>query len=220
MQKIYEEYHIDSLDDLMAVVGYGKVSPKHVVHHFLPEEETKKGRTACPDEKKGCGDGADRRVADGDRGYHGPVRKVLRSDPRGRDHRLYLARHGGLPFIRPIARMSRIWIPERLVDVQWDIREKREYPVQMRIVCNDKKGLLADISSAISSLDVNITHAEINISQDGQAHCEFSVNVIDLNQFNKIIAVDQESAGGHLRGETLASHETEAAGEVFRDDSN
>ncbi len=45
MQKILKEYHIDSLDDLMAFVGYGRVSPKHVVHHFLPEEEVKKRRT-------------------------------------------------------------------------------------------------------------------------------------------------------------------------------
>jgi GTP pyrophosphokinase len=85
--------------------------------------------------------------------------------------------------------------PERLVDVHWDIREKREYPVQMKIVCHDKKGALADISAAISSLDVNITHAEINAPQDGQAHCEFSVNVTDLNQFNKIVSVIRKLRG-------------------------
>jgi GTP pyrophosphokinase len=78
--------------------------------------------------------------------------------------------------------------PERLVDVQWDIREKRDYPVHMRILCSDKKGLLADISSAISSLDVNITHAEIHTGQDGRVTCDFAVNVADLNQFNKVVA--------------------------------
>ena len=39
MDVVLAECHVDSLDDLMAVVGYGKVSPKHVVHHFLPEED-------------------------------------------------------------------------------------------------------------------------------------------------------------------------------------
>ena len=36
MDVVLAECHVDSLEDLMAVVGYGKVSPKHVVHHFLP----------------------------------------------------------------------------------------------------------------------------------------------------------------------------------------
>ena len=35
-------------------------------------------------------------------------------------------------------------------------------------------------------------------------HCEFSVNVTDLNQFNKIVSVHQKVTGGHLRGEALA----------------
>ena len=78
--------------------------------------------------------------------------------------------------------------PERLVDVQWDVREKHEYPVQMRIVCNDKKGILADVSAAISGMDVNITHAEINTGPDGQATCDFAVNVYDLDHFNRVVA--------------------------------
>jgi GTP pyrophosphokinase len=78
--------------------------------------------------------------------------------------------------------------PERLVDVQWDIREKRDYQVPMRIICNDKKGILADISSAISAMDVNITHAEINTARDGQATCDFVIDVNDLEHFNRVAA--------------------------------
>ena len=85
--------------------------------------------------------------------------------------------------------------PERLVDVQWDVREKRDYLVQMRVVCNDKKGILADISSAISTLDVNITHAEINTSQDGKATCDFCVNVSDLDEFNRVVAAVKKVRG-------------------------
>ena len=59
----------------------------------------------------------------------------------------------------------------------------------MRIICYDKKGALADISAAITSLDVNITHAAINTAQNGQAQCEFGINVADLNQFNRIVTV-------------------------------
>ena len=58
----------------------------------------------------------------------------------------------------------------------------------MRIVGNDKKGILADISAAISGMDVNITHAEINTGPDGLATCDFGVHVHDLEQFNQVLA--------------------------------
>lgn len=194
MQKILKEYHIDSLDDLMAFVGYGRVSPKHVVHHFLPEEEVKKGEPPDRTRKKGAEaepigvslTGIDDIM----------VRFGKCCDPIPGDEILgYISRGRGITVHTANCKHVQDMDPERLVDVHWDIREKREYPVQMKIVCHDKKGALADISAAISSLDVNITHAEINAPQDGKAHCEFGVNVIDLNQFNKIIAVIRKLRG-------------------------
>jgi GTP pyrophosphokinase len=194
MQKILKEDHIDSLDDLMAFVGYGRVSPKHVVHHFLPEEEVKKGEPPDRTRKKGAEaepigvslTGIDDIM----------VRFGKCCDPIPGDEIIgYISRGRGITVHTANCTHVQDMDPERLVDVHWDIHEKREYPVQMRIVCHDKKGALADISAAISSLDVNITHAEINTAQDGQAHCEFGVNVIDLNQFNKIIAVIRKLRG-------------------------
>jgi len=194
MQKILKEEHIDSLDDLMAFVGYGRVSPKHVVHHFLPEEEVKKGEPPDRTRKKGAEaepigvslTGIDDIM----------VRFGKCCDPIPGDEIIgYISRGRGITVHTANCTHVPDMDPERLVDVHWDIREKREYPVQMRIICHDKKGALADISAAISSLDVNITHAEINVPQDGQAHCEFGLNVIDLNQFNKLIAAIKKLRG-------------------------
>ena len=194
MQKILKEDHIDSLDDLMAFVGYGRVSPKHVVHHFLPEEEVNKGEPPDRTRKKGAEaepigvslTGIDDIM----------VRFGKCCDPIPGDEIIgYISRGRGITVHTANCTHVQDMDPERLVDVHWDIREKREYPVQMKIVCHDKKGALADISAAISSLDVNITHAEINVPQDGQAHCEFGVNVIDLNQFNKLIEAIKKLRG-------------------------
>jgi guanosine-3',5'-bis(diphosphate) 3'-pyrophosphohydrolase len=194
MQEVLKEYHIDSLEELTVFVGYGRVSPKQVVHHFLPEEEAKKDESL---------DRARRKGAEAD-----PVGVSLTGiddilvrfgkccDPIPGDEIVgYISRGRGIMVHTTHCTHVRDMDPERMVDVKWDIREKKEYPVQMKIVCHDKKGALADISAAISSLDVNITHAEINTAQDGQAHCEFSINVIDLIQFNKIIAVIRKLPG-------------------------
>ncbi|MFH1078920.1 MAG: ACT domain-containing protein [Pseudomonadota bacterium] len=77
---------------------------------------------------------------------------------------------------------------ERLIDVHWSIKEKQNYPVGMRVVCRDKKGLLAELSAVISVLDINISHAEIDTRQhDMQAICDFRLDVMDLKQFNEIV---------------------------------
>jgi GTP pyrophosphokinase len=168
-------------------VGYGRVSPKHVVHLFLPEEERPKETAVSRSRKKGTAaapigvslTGIDDLL----------VRFAKCCDPIPGDEIIgFISRGRGITVHTAICVHVRDMDPERLVDVQWDIREKRDYPVHMRILCSDKKGLLADISSAISSLDVNITHAEINTAQDGRATCDFAVNVADLNQFKKVVA--------------------------------
>ncbi|MBN2438588.1 MAG: bifunctional (p)ppGpp synthetase/guanosine-3',5'-bis(diphosphate) 3'-pyrophosphohydrolase [Deltaproteobacteria bacterium] len=194
MQKLLKEYHVESIDDLMAVVGYGRVSPKHIVHLFLPEDEVKKGEPPDRMKKKGV---ETEPVGVSLTGIDDiMVRFGKCCDPIPGDEIIgYISRGRGITVHTANCMHVQDMDSERLVDVHWDIHEKKEYPVHMRIICHDKKGALADISAAISSLDVNITHAEINALQDGQAHCEFSVNVVDLNQFNKIVAAIRKLRG-------------------------
>lgn len=55
-------------------------------------------------------------------------------------------------------------------------------------MCKDKKGLLAEISTIISSLDINISHAEVETRPaDMQAICDFILDVYDLDQFNQVL---------------------------------
>jgi GTP pyrophosphokinase len=74
------------------------------------------------------------------------------------------------------------------VDVQWNVKEKQTFPVMMRVVCRDKKGVLAEVSAAISALDVNITHAEVDTTPDLRAICTFKVQVSNLQQFNHMVS--------------------------------
>jgi guanosine-3',5'-bis(diphosphate) 3'-pyrophosphohydrolase len=194
MAELFEEYHIDSLDDLTAVVGFGRVSPKHVVHHFLPEEETVKEAALDRAKKKSA------KVEPVGVSLTGiediMVRFAKCCDPiPGDEITGYISRGRGITVHKANCVHIREMDSDRLVDVKWDIREKRDYPVQMRIIGNDKKGFLADVSAAISSVDVNISHAEINTEQAGQAVCDFVVNVNDLQQFNKVVATVKKLRG-------------------------
>jgi guanosine-3',5'-bis(diphosphate) 3'-pyrophosphohydrolase len=193
MTELYTEYQIDSLEDLMAFVGYGRISPKHIVHHFLPEEG-KKDETAEKKKKKGDRESTMGVSLTGIDDIM--VRYAKCCDPIPGDRIVgYISRGRGIVVHTIDCIHVRDMDQERIVDVQWDVREKRDYLVQMRVICNDKKGVLADISSAISTLDVNIAHAEINTSQDGRATCDFGVNVTDLEQFNRVMTAVKKVPG-------------------------
>jgi GTP pyrophosphokinase len=77
---------------------------------------------------------------------------------------------------------------DRLVDVEWNVKERHTYPVHIRVVCRDRKGVLADVSSAISAHDVNISHAEVDTNNpDMHAVCDFKIDVNDLGELNKVV---------------------------------
>jgi GTP pyrophosphokinase len=70
--------------------------------------------------------------------------------------------------------------PERLIQVSWNLKEKAIHAVRVRVICNDKKGLLAEISSALASSEVNIVRAGVITTEDKKAICNFELEVHDL----------------------------------------
>jgi guanosine-3',5'-bis(diphosphate) 3'-pyrophosphohydrolase len=188
IKKVYSEYSIGTLDDLMAIVGYGKVSPKRVVHKFLPEEAIK---TTEPTPEKGKKKPpASSSVGISLTGIEDVMVRFARCcHPIPGDEILgYISRGRGITVHTVNCLNIEEIDPERIVDVEWNIRDKQTFPVNMRVVCTDKKGLLAEISAVISSMDINISHAEIETRQaDMQAICDFKLDVHDLQQFNQVI---------------------------------
>jgi len=186
IKKIYEEYSIDSPEDLMAIVGYGRVSPKRIVQYFLPEDETKVDKTIPEKKKKRSSDSVgisltgieDVMVKFAKCCHPIPGDEIIGYISRGRGVVIHAV---GCPSIENIDH-------ERLVDVAWNIKEKHLYPVQMRVACKDEKGLLAEISAVISSMDANISQVNINTRPNMQAICYFKMDVNDLDQFNQITA--------------------------------
>jgi len=54
-------------------------------------------------------------------------------------------------------------------------------------VCADRKGVLTEVSSIISSFDINISYAQV-ATIDMIATCNFVIDVNDLQQLNKIFS--------------------------------
>ena len=76
---------------------------------------------------------------------------------------------------------------ERIVNVQWSSREENTYPVHIKVVCDDIKGILTEVSSIISSFDVNISYAQVE-TVNSIATCNFVIDISNLQQLNQILS--------------------------------
>jgi GTP pyrophosphokinase len=77
--------------------------------------------------------------------------------------------------------------PNRKVEVEWDSDKEYIYPVRIRVISDDRKGMLAEISSSISANEANITNARVDTSEERVAIGTFEVEIRDLNHLKKVI---------------------------------
>jgi guanosine-3',5'-bis(diphosphate) 3'-pyrophosphohydrolase len=82
--------------------------------------------------------------------------------------------------------------PGRLVECHWDIpagrsAASRRMVVPLRVVTNDRPGILAAITLTFADSGVNITQANCRTLQDRRAVNTFSVQVTDLRQLNNTL---------------------------------
>lgn len=188
MKKIFAEHSLHAADEFFSLVGYGKLSPKSVTNRFLTAEEGEKEKQSAEVKKK--------KVA----GSSSPgisvtgiddvlVRFAKCCNPVPGDAVYgYISRGRGIAIHTAQCSFLKGLDLERLVDVQWDLKAKHTYPVHVRVVSLDYKGVLAEISAVISALDVNISHAEVDTTSGNQAMCTFTLDVNDLTQFDKVVA--------------------------------
>ncbi|MGH8015387.1 MAG: ACT domain-containing protein, partial [Candidatus Zixiibacteriota bacterium] len=76
--------------------------------------------------------------------------------------------------------------PERRIDVSWDTGSGQSFVVELEIVVEDRKGMLRDLTQAISDSDTNVKGAEM-FARDAAAVGRFVVEVTDLSHLNRII---------------------------------
>jgi GTP pyrophosphokinase len=184
--RIWAELSLLSPDDLMAQIGYGKVSAKSILNRLAPEIEKKE--PIFDKIKRNL-----KRAPSAGVSITGVEDMMVRfarcCDPLPGDEVVgYISRGRGLSVHMVNCVMLKGTDPERIVEVQWNIKEKQTYPVSIQVTCKDKKGLLAEISNSIASLDINIAHAKVDTSPEQNALLDFQLEVRDLEQFNHLIS--------------------------------
>ena len=195
IKKLLAEYSVNSLEELISQVGFGRISPKQIVNFFLGEEAAETAAQAPEKVQiKAKSDVPSMGISlTGVENVLVKFAKCCNPIP-GDEIAGYISRGRGMTIhTRNCPQIKNLDV-DRIVEVNWDVREKHTYPVRIKVVCDDRKGILTEVSSIISSQDVNISYAQVE-TNDLIATCTFVIDVNNLKQLNQIlVAIKQLKA--------------------------
>ena len=193
-----EEFGFKAVDDLIAQVGFGKVTPLQILHKALPDEERQKDREK--EDRPGFRDKGLGKSGKNNRrkSRDGIVVKGL-DDILVRFSKCCNPLHGD-PIVGFITQGQGVAVhrkncinalkmsPERKVEVRWSEDDTESYPVRIRIRSTDRSGLLADVASTISKAKVDIINAHTETSDYGVVNSYFTIAVENTAQLGKVIS--------------------------------
>ncbi|MFP4036818.1 MAG: RelA/SpoT family protein [Desulfobacteraceae bacterium] len=181
---------LQSVDDLLANVGYGKISVNHVLARI------KAGRGLGDEDHPGLVQKMVSRIKRR-KSTHGIKVKGMENmlvrfanccNPLpGERVRGFITRGRGVTVHKHDCRHIMNADPERIVDVSWEPVEKEVHLARLRVTSVDKKGILAEISAIMASKDANILHAEVHTTADRKGVSYFTIEVEDYTQLQQII---------------------------------
>jgi GTP pyrophosphokinase len=179
------------VDDLIAQVGFGKITPLQVLHKTLPDEEKEKeDKPGFLD--KGLDGKSRRRTREGIvvKGLDDILVKFSKCcNPLPGDAIVgFITQGQGVAVHRKNCVNSLKMSPERKIEVQWSEDYTESYPVRIRIRSTDRSGLLADVALTISRAKANIINAHTETSDDGVVNSYFTIAVESTAQLGKIIS--------------------------------
>jgi GTP pyrophosphokinase len=75
---------------------------------------------------------------------------------------------------------------ERLLSVNWDMEKEQAFPVEVSMLCEDRRNMLADVAKAIGDENADIVNADVK-RQGTHAVGTFALQVKGLIQLNAVI---------------------------------
>ena len=183
-------------DDLLVALGYGKVAPNQILQHVLPPE--KLAQPPAVEQPASRLTELFRKVARLP-GTTGGVRisgidDVLVRYGRccnpvpGDDIVGFITRGRGVTVHTRACDKALTLDPVRRVDVAWDTRAAEvKRPVSIRVVTDDRPGVLAQISKTISEAGMNITQATCRTTGLGRAVNTFEMAIGELKQLRDVM---------------------------------
>jgi guanosine-3',5'-bis(diphosphate) 3'-pyrophosphohydrolase len=190
MDKAVEHFGFKNIDDLVASVGYGKITPLQIIRKIIPKSEEEKeqesffGKIVGRVRKKRPSAGVVVRGVDDILIKFGKCCQPVPGDPITG----YITRGYGVTVHRKRCINALKMSPERQIDVEWNVDIKETYPVKIRVRSYDRVGMLADITSNISKNGANIVSANTETRESKIVDSYFTITVENTEHLKKVLS--------------------------------
>jgi guanosine-3',5'-bis(diphosphate) 3'-pyrophosphohydrolase len=184
------EYGMQKPEELFASIGYGKLAAKAVLAKLVPQDQLKEtpetGIASVVRRVLGTGDekikvrGIDDLMVFRARCCN-PIRgeKIVGYITRGKGVSVHSASCSNV--------VNLLYDPDRRIDVEWDKgSDGTPYTVRLSIQVEDRKGILAAVSSKIAGINTNIRNVEATVD-DQMGRIDMTVEISDVKHLQKVI---------------------------------
>ncbi len=216
LSRIANEYGVATAADLLAALGLGKHSAHQILNKLAPGHANLVDTESTPEPKPGAG---------GEVGMSDAVRKLhlTGSDSlqvegqndllvyrarccnpiRGEEIVGYVTRGKGVAVhARSCPNVQNLlYESDRRIAVEWSrvgdesAGKAQRYPVKITIFCDDRTGMLKELTAVISDDNTNIRGVEMRHEEDGEAVIEFVIEAEDVRHLNRMVLSLRRVAG-------------------------
>ena len=191
LTKVVTQFGFKTVDDLVANVGYGKITPLQVVRKIAPKQEPVSDQESIFNKlvgrvvrKKRLKDGVLVKGVDDILIRFGKCCQPVPGDPIIG----YITRGYGVTVHRTNCVNALRLTPERQIEVEWNQEASETYPVKIKIVSHDRVGLLADVVGNISKFGANILNASSETRENKMVDSYFTIGVEDTGHLERILS--------------------------------
>ena len=187
---VLAEYGLQKADDLFTAIAYGRLSAKAVLGKLVPQEQLKEPQeSAITSVVRRVLGGGDEKIKV--RGIDDLMVFRARCCNPIRGERIvgYITRGKGVSVHSATCPnvVNLLYDPERRIDVEWDKgSDPAPYTVRLSIQVEDRKGILADVSSKIAGINTNIRNVEATTT-DQMGRIDMTVEISDVKHLQKVI---------------------------------
>lgn len=214
--RIANEYGVATAADMLAMLGSGKHSAHQILNKLAPGYANLGDAEPAPETKPGVG---------GEAGMSDAVRKLHLSGSdslqvegqndllvyrarccnpiRGEEIVGYVTRGKGVAVhARSCPNVQNLlYESDRRIAVEWSrvgdqtAGKPQRYPVKITVFCDDRTGMLKELTATISDDNTNIRGVEMRHDEDGEAIIEFVVEAEDVRHLNRMVLGLRRVAG-------------------------
>ncbi|MCH2279813.1 MAG: TGS domain-containing protein [Vicinamibacterales bacterium] len=196
--RVTGEFGAQRTDDLFAAIGYGRLSARSVLAKLVPEElEEKPGSPSIGTRMRRVLRRGEDKVKV--RGFDdllvfrarccNPIRgeEIVGYVTRGKGVSVHAARCPNV--------LNLLYDPERRIDVVWEkSTDESGFSVLLGIQVEDRRGILADVTSKIAALKTNVLKVEAS-SNDHHGRISVTMEIDDFKHLQRIVKVIRGVSG-------------------------